>query len=172
MSSVSDPTPLHASETPAAAHGHAEHGHGGHEHGLAHITPWQTLVVIWAILMALTILTVMATWVDLGTLNIWIALGIAVIKGTLVVLYFMHLKYDRPFNGYVFAFAFAFVAVFLGFIIIDTRSYHHTVEKRYLDELQLPTDLQNVKVETPQTTAPAGSQTNPAPTKENTNRAH
>jgi cytochrome c oxidase subunit 4 len=132
MSSVTDPTPLHATQSPPeAGPGHDDHGH----HGLAHISPWQTLVWVFLALMGLTILTVMATWVDLGSLNIFIALGIAVIKGTLVVLYFMHLKYDRPFNGYVFAFAFAFVAVFLGFVIIDTRSYQPTIERRYLDEI-------------------------------------
>ena len=130
MSSVTDPTPLHAAQTPAApGTGHDEHEH----HGLAHISPWQTLVWVFFALMGLTILTVMATWVDLGSLNIWIALGIAVINGTLVVLYFMHLKYDQPFNGYVFAFAFAFVAVFLGFVIIDTKAYHPTIERRHLD---------------------------------------
>jgi cytochrome c oxidase subunit 4 len=138
MSSVSDPTPLHAAQAPAEPAA-AGHGHGGH-HGLAHISPWQTLVKVWVVLMLLTILTVMATWVDLGTLNIWIAMGIAVAKASLVVLYFMHLKYDSPFNGYIFTFSLAFVAVFLGFVILDSKSYRHTVEKRYLDEVQLPAE--------------------------------
>src|SRR3954451_15449262 len=112
MSSVTDPTPLHPAQTAAMTeHGKDDHGH----HGLAHISPWQTLVKVWAVLMILTVLTVMATWVDLGVLNIWIALAIAVVKASLVVIYFMHLKYDSPFNAYVFCFSLAFVAVFLGF---------------------------------------------------------
>jgi cytochrome c oxidase subunit 4 len=130
MSSVSDPTPLHTVDAPAAA------SHDGQEHheGLAHISPWQTLVWVWVVLMALTILTVMATWVNLGTFNILIALGIAVIKGTLVVMYFMHLKFDRAFNVYVFTFCLAFAAFFIGMLMLDTKHYATTVEKRRLDE--------------------------------------
>lgn len=161
MSSVSDPTPLHASQTAAPA---AEHQAGGHEHhGLAHISPWQTLVTVWAVLMVLTILTVMATWVDLGTLNIWIALTIAVLKGSLVVMYFMHLKYDSPFNGFIFCFSLAFVAIFLGFVMIDSKSYHRTVEKRYLDEIQV-TNEPPVVPPNPNNVAPAGAQPQPGTT--------
>ena len=142
MSSITDPTPLHASQTPAAAdHGHNAHDHddgkvhGDHSpHGLGHISPWQTLVKIWVVLMALTILTVMATWVNLGTLNIWIAMGIAVIKGSLVVLYFMHLKYDKPFIGYIFTFSLAFVAFFLAMVVLDSKSYQPQIEQRRLDD--------------------------------------
>ena len=132
MSSVFDPTPLHAPaapDSPAPAKSHDEHGHG-----LAHISPWQTLVKIWVILMVLTILTVMATWVNLGALNIFIALGIAVIKAVLVVMYFMHLKYDKPFNTYIFTFCLAFVAFFLGMLMLDTKEYAPEIEKRRLDE--------------------------------------
>jgi cytochrome c oxidase subunit IV len=135
MSSVTDPTPLHTPDNPAE-HGHdASHGHG--EHGAypwVHITPWQTLVKVFAALMALTILTVAATWVDLGTANIWIAMIIAVIKGTLVVLYFMHLKHNKPFIGYVFTFSLAFVAFFLAMVMLDSKSYQPEVEQRRLDD--------------------------------------
>ncbi len=128
MSSVTDPTPLHAAEPAAPTHDpHEDHGHG-----LAHISPWQTLVKVWVALMALTILTVMATWVQLGTLNIWIAMIIAVIKATLVVMYFMHLKYDKSFNTYVFTFSLAFVAFFLGMVMLDSKQYAPDVEKRRL----------------------------------------
>jgi cytochrome c oxidase subunit 4 len=131
MSSITDPTPLHAQANPppepVAAHGDHE------EHGLAHISPWQTLVKVWAALMVLTILTVMATWVDLGAINIFIALGIAVVKATLVVMYFMHMKYDKPFNCYIFMFSFAFVAFFLGMAMLDSKQYSPTIERRRLD---------------------------------------
>jgi cytochrome c oxidase subunit 4 len=153
MSSISDPTPLHASDQPVAA----EHGTGSgehEEHGLAHISPWQTLVKVWVVLMILTILTVMATWIDLGAINIFIALGIAVIKATLVVMYFMHMKYDRPFNCFIFLFAFAFVAVFLGMAMLDTKHYAPMIEKRRLDEKAGKVELPPAP---PAETAPAGS---------------
>jgi cytochrome c oxidase subunit 4 len=140
MSSINEPTPLHVQDQPTAPY----EGAGEHEeHGLAHITPWQTLVKVWVALMILTILTVMATWVDWGSVNIFIALGIAVIKATLVVMYFMHLKYDRPFNSFIFLFSFAFVAFFLGMAMLDTKHYAPMIERRRLDEaggkIELPT---------------------------------
>ena len=73
--------------------------------------------------MLLTILTVAATWVDLGPFNIWLALLIAVIKGGLVAMYFMHLRWDSPFNGVVLIASLFFVALFLGITILDTEEY-------------------------------------------------
>jgi cytochrome c oxidase subunit IV len=59
-----------------------------------HIVPAKLYVGIWAVLMALTITTVLASFVELGVFNIVLALVIATIKGTLVVLFFMHLRYS------------------------------------------------------------------------------
>jgi cytochrome c oxidase subunit 4 len=44
-------------------------------------------------LLALFILTIAAAFVHLGALNVYVAVTIAVIKATLVVLYFMHVRY-------------------------------------------------------------------------------
>ncbi|MBL8821568.1 MAG: cytochrome C oxidase subunit IV family protein [Planctomycetia bacterium] len=148
MSSITDPTPLHTHEDTTHHEGDGEHC----PHGLGHISPWQTLVKVWAALMALTILTVMATWVNLGSLNIWIAMAIAVVKGALVVLYFMHMKYDRPFIAYIFTFSLAFVAFFLGMVMLDSKSYQPAVEIRRLDEIQV-------------TAAPVSTPAAPAPVK-------
>lgn len=64
------------------------------EHTNEHITSSGLYVAIWVILMVLTGTTVFAASVDLGIFNIVVALLIATIKGTLVVLFFMHLKYS------------------------------------------------------------------------------
>ena len=48
---------------------------------------------VWAALMCLTVTTAAVSYVDLGQLNIVVALLIATIKGSLVVLFFMHAKY-------------------------------------------------------------------------------
>jgi cytochrome c oxidase subunit 4 len=61
--------------------------------------------------------------VDLGELNIYIALGIAAVKASIVALYFMHLRYDRPFNGLILVTAFLFVALFVGAVMDDTHAY-------------------------------------------------
>ena len=51
--------------------------------------------------MVLTVATVGVTYVDMGRFNLVVALGVAAVKASLVGLYFMHLRYDSPFNGFV-----------------------------------------------------------------------
>ncbi len=97
--------------------------HTHDDHGIGHITPVSLLVGIFAALIFLTVLTVAVTYVDLGSANIWIALGVAVAKGALVALYFMHLRYDSPFNGLILVSAFLFLAIFIGISLMDTGEY-------------------------------------------------
>ena len=88
-----------------------------------HISSVRLLVVVWIALMIGTWLTVSATYVDLGALNIWIGLAIATVKAVLVALYYMHLRWDKPFNGFVFLSAFFFLAIFIGITLMDTAHY-------------------------------------------------
>ena len=60
----------------------------------AHVVPTRVYYTIFAILMVCTGLTVWIAFLDLGPLNTIAALGIAVLKATLVVLFFMHVKYS------------------------------------------------------------------------------
>jgi cytochrome c oxidase subunit 4 len=59
-----------------------------------HIVPKRVYYTIFAILMVCTALTVWVAFLDLGALNTVAALAIAVFKATLVVLFFMHVKYS------------------------------------------------------------------------------
>jgi cytochrome c oxidase subunit 4 len=59
-----------------------------------HIVPIRTYFVIFGLLMLGTYLTVQAAFLDLGVFNTPIALAIAITKATVVVLYFMHVKYS------------------------------------------------------------------------------
>ena len=59
-----------------------------------HILPTRVYYTIFGILMLCTYLTVQIAFLDLGPLNAIAALGIAVFKAVLVVLYFMHVKYS------------------------------------------------------------------------------
>ena len=63
-----------------------------HEHA-EHIVPPGIYGLIITTLLVLTLLTVGAAFVDMGRFNIVVALGIATLKATLVVLFFMHAKY-------------------------------------------------------------------------------
>jgi cytochrome c oxidase subunit IV len=59
-----------------------------------HIVPTRIYYAIFAILMVCTAITVGVAFVDLGPLNVVVALSIAVFKAVLVVLFFMHVKYS------------------------------------------------------------------------------
>jgi len=96
-----------------------------------HVVPVRILVAVWAVLLVLTWLTVSITKVDLGSMNIVIALAIAVVKSTFVALYFMHLRYDRPFHGIVFVVALLFVFLFITFALLDTKEYQPDVIPGY-----------------------------------------
>ena len=59
----------------------------------SHVATKRVYYTVFAVLMACTYLTVQMAFLDLGPLNTIAALGIAVFKATLVVLFFMHVKY-------------------------------------------------------------------------------
>jgi cytochrome c oxidase subunit IV len=66
----------------------------GHLEGEQHIVSPVTYLIIFAILLVCTALTIGASYLEMGPWNPVIAIGIAVFKGTLVVLFFMHIKYS------------------------------------------------------------------------------
>ncbi len=92
-------------------------------HGLGHVVPLSTLIGVLAVLLLLTFVTVAATWFDFGPFNLIVAMAIAAVKGSLVLLYFMHLRWDRPFNAVVFISSLAFVALFIVLALLDTSEY-------------------------------------------------
>ena len=114
------------SETTATPHDHGhDHAGGDHEH---HVVSWKLLTFVFLVLMVLTVLTVAAINVDLGPLNIFVALGIALVKALLVVLIFMHIWWDRGFHGLLIAASLGFVALFIGFTMLDTWQYDPTIQ--------------------------------------------
>jgi cytochrome c oxidase subunit IV len=94
----------------------------------SHAVPLPVLAAVFAALLLLTLLTVAVTWYDLGSWNLIIALGIATFKAALVVLFFMHLRYDNPFYAIVFITALLFVALFLGLTLLDTFQYQPDIQ--------------------------------------------
>ncbi|MGP1272353.1 MAG: cytochrome C oxidase subunit IV family protein [Phycisphaerales bacterium] len=112
---------------PADPHGF--HAGEGHDHGHV-IVPWQTLLGVLLVLLALTVVTVVTAqieayaahewgWTFPAWLNIVIAMAIATVKGALVVLYFMQLRYDKGINAILFLFTLFAVWLFLMFTMID-----------------------------------------------------
>jgi cytochrome c oxidase subunit IV len=58
-----------------------------------HIMSSKFYYTIWIVLLGLTGITAAVAFVDLGPLNVIVALVIATVKALLVVLFFMHVKY-------------------------------------------------------------------------------
>ena len=104
-----------------------EHHADDDHHGLAHVATIKTLVATGGTLLVLTLITVLATKIDFGAnINLAIAMVIAVTKATLVILFFMHLRYDRLFHTVVFVSAICAASLFVGFTLMDSSQYQHT----------------------------------------------
>ncbi len=76
---------------------HLDHEHEGgpkNDHEEHHIVSPAVYAAIFAALLVATGLTVGASYIEMGVFNPIVAIGIAVIKATLVVLFFMHVKYS------------------------------------------------------------------------------
>jgi cytochrome c oxidase subunit 4 len=63
------------------------------DHAEHHIVPKRVYFLVFFALIVLTWVTTIVSTVDLGALNIYVALSIAIFKASLVVLFFMHVKY-------------------------------------------------------------------------------
>ena len=98
----------------------SEQGSQGKRHG-HHIIPYKVYYLVFGGLIFLTITTVITASFELGLLSVPVALAIAIVKAGLVVMFFMALKYDSRVNLLVFTIGLFFVAVFLGFTLLDTE---------------------------------------------------
>jgi cytochrome c oxidase subunit IV len=94
----------------------------GHAHGHGHVTPLTIYFAIFATLMVLTAVTILVAYVDLGQMNKVVALGIASFKATLVVLYFMHVKYQSRLTKLMVVSGFFFLAILLSLTMTDYGS--------------------------------------------------
>lgn len=104
-----------------------QHHDDDHANEISHVASIKMLVATGTTLLFLTLLTVLATRIDFGAnINLAVAMLIAVTKATLVVLFFMHLRYDRLFHTVVFVSAICAASLFVGFTLMDSSQYQHT----------------------------------------------
>ncbi|MGE3275966.1 MAG: cytochrome C oxidase subunit IV family protein [Vicinamibacterales bacterium] len=89
---------------------------------MSHIASKGSYVTIFLALMVLTAATVGAAYFNLGILNFPVALAIATVKGTLVVLFFMHVKYNSRLTKLVVVSGFFFLALLIGLTMVDYGS--------------------------------------------------
>ena len=90
-----------------------------------HVVSRRTYYAIFITLMVLTAVTVWVATLDLGRLNIVAALAIAVIKATLVLLYFMHLRHSPRLTWLIVSVAFVWLLILIGLTMSDelTRTW-------------------------------------------------
>ena len=84
-----------------------------------HVVPVPVYVAIFVTLLVLTATTTAVAFLDLGPWNTVVALGIAVIKASLVVLFFMHLKYSPLLNRTVLLGGLFWLAILIGLTLSD-----------------------------------------------------
>ena len=99
---------------------HHNHSHSSHDsHELGHILPFRIYVIVLVTLLVLTAVTVAVSRIDLGTMNIVVAMLVASIKAMTVALFFMHLKYENPLTWLYAAFPIVLLATLLAGLFID-----------------------------------------------------
>ena len=87
-----------------------------------HISPKSTYYTIFGALMVLTAVTVAVAFVNLGAFNFPVALGIAITKATLVILFFMHAKYSSRLTKLFVGMAFFFLIILFSLTLTDYMS--------------------------------------------------
>jgi len=91
---------------------------------LEHIIPIRIYVLIFAVLLVLTAVTTAVAYIDLGPLNVVVMLGIAFFKASLVILYFMHVRFTNRLTQLAAASGFAWLLIMFALTLSDylTRS--------------------------------------------------
>lgn len=92
-----------------------------------HVTSPAVYIAIFLALMVLTAITVWVAFQDLGPLNDIVAMTIAVSKASLVILYFMHVRYSTPFTKLVVVSGFVWLIFLIAITLSDylTRGWIH-----------------------------------------------
>jgi cytochrome c oxidase subunit IV len=84
-----------------------------------HLMPYTKLALVLASLLVLTCITVGVSYMDMGIFNVPIALTIACLKVSLVLLFFMHLKYEGKAITISFLSTIGFLAIMISFTFWD-----------------------------------------------------
>lgn len=95
--------------------------------GHHHISSAKMFFNVLLALLVLTIVTVAVSRLDFGSANMLIAMGIASVKASLVIAFFMHVKWDTAINKIVFLSSFLFLSLLFIFTLADqaTRRWDH-----------------------------------------------
>ena len=88
--------------------------HHGHP-----LVPYSLYVKVWGTLMILTVITVTVSFVDMKQVTVLAACLIAAVKGSLVILYFMHIRFEQRLYTIMIMVVLVTYAVFIGLTFVD-----------------------------------------------------
>ncbi len=117
------------------------HGDDGHGHDFAHPLPIPILLAVFAALVVLTLITVGQASFDMGSFDVVIVMVIATIKASLVMAFFMHMAYEKPFNVICFLGSFVFVALFVIFTLGDSQGTSDAFTPKVDDVVPVVTEM-------------------------------
>jgi cytochrome c oxidase subunit IV len=112
---------------PSNAHHHPDHetytGHSAPHHS----SSLKIYFAVFAALMVLTVLTVAVARIDLGTLNTAVAMAVAILKATVVILWFMHVIHSPRLTWVVVISSFLWLAVLFVLTFSDYLTRHWSI---------------------------------------------
>ena len=103
--------------TQQAASRASEHHDEGHEHGPSHY------IKIWGILIVLLMISVLGPFLEIKVITLLTAFGIAVVKASMVIKYFMHIDLQPKYVAYFLGIALAFMAMFFFGVAPDVLNH-------------------------------------------------
>ena len=89
---------------------------------MSHVAPKSQLFAVFAALMVLTVATVLVSRLNLGYLNLPVAMAVAVTKALLVILIFMEVKYSPKLVQVTAAVGFLFLGIMILYTMTDYLS--------------------------------------------------
>ena len=91
-----------------------------------HVVAKKIYFAVFAGLIVLTVVTAVVATIDLGPLNIVVALVIAMLKASMVMLFFMHLRWSTRLVHIVAVASLLWLAILISLTLSDYRTRHWT----------------------------------------------
>ena len=84
-----------------------------------HHVPYKVYFIVWAALLVLTAVTVGVSYVDMKNVTVLTAMLIAATKSMLVLLYFMHIRFEKPMYSVMILAAMMTYGIFVALTFVD-----------------------------------------------------
>jgi cytochrome c oxidase subunit 4 len=93
--------------------------HAAEAHAETHVVPDGVQTLVWVGLLILTAITAGGSILFPGRVGIGIAMVVTPAKAALILMFFMHLKYEKPVFKWMFLTAAGILAIIMGLTFFD-----------------------------------------------------